>query len=64
MYQFIVNFYNTYGSFDIDADNYEEACAKASDLICDAIKDLPVEVEYDVECIDEPDDYEEDKEDE
>ena len=52
-YEFTVNFYNTYGSFDIEASSYDEAYSKAQDIICEAIKNLPVEVEYDVECIDE-----------
>ena len=53
-YEFIVRFYDTYGSFNVNANDSDEAYTKALDEIGYAIMDLPIEVEYDVECIDEP----------
>lgn len=50
-YEFVVRFYNTYGSFSVDSDNTEDAYDMAWETICDALKDLPVEVEFDIDCI-------------
>ena len=55
-YEFKTTFYDTFGTFEVEANDYDEAYTKASDIIMDAIKDLPVEVEYDVDCVDEYED--------
>ena len=58
-YEFAVTFHLTEGTFYETAENIDEAYDKAWETIGKALKDLPVEVEYEVECVDEPDDDEE-----
>ena len=58
-YAFNVNFYDTYGKLYVEANNFEEAYDKATDIMTDALKDLPVQVDFDVECYDMDDEYEE-----
>ena len=55
-YEFTASFYDTYGSFTVEAENIDDAYTKAMNEISNSIRDLPVEVEYDVDCIDSPDD--------
>ena len=55
-YEFVVNFYSTYGSFEIEADDDVMAYDKAIEEVQNAIKELPVEVEFDVDCINAPED--------
>ena len=54
-YEFAVDFHLTYGTFYEEAKNIDEAYDKALKTIGNALKDLPVEVEFEVECVDEPD---------
>lgn len=61
-YEFIVRFYDTYGSFNVNANDSDEAYTKASDEICNAIMDLPIEVEYEVECISCPEESDDEDE--
>lgn len=60
-YEFAVTFHLTYGTFHETAENIEEAYDKAWETIGNVLKNLPVEVEFNVECINEPD--EDDKDD-
>ena len=48
------------GSIYIMADNYDEAYEKGIEQIVDELKNLSVGVEIELECIDCPDDDEED----
>jgi len=48
-YEFKLNFYETFGTFDVEADNFDEAYEKGVDEIMKAIKDLPVEVEFGID---------------
>ena len=59
-YEFAVNFHLTYGTFCETAKNFDEAIDKAYETIGKALEDLPVEVEFEIECVEEPDDEEED----
>ena len=61
-YVFKVNFYNTYGNLYVEAGNYADAYKTAMDEIGNALCNLPVEVEFDVDCIEEPEEDEEDDE--
>lgn len=61
-YDFKLTFYDTFGTFRIEANNIDEAYEKARQEIMESIKDLPVEVEFDYECV--YDDEEEDEEEE
>jgi len=63
-YEFAVTFHLTEGTFFEEAENIEEAYDKAWDTIQKALKDLPVEVEYEVECLtdEDEDDWDEDDE--
>lgn len=54
-YEFAVHFHLTYGTFCETAKNFDEAINKAYETIGKALEDLPVEIEYEVECVDEPD---------
>ena len=63
-YEFRVGFYETYGSFTVEANNIDEAYDKAWAEIMESLKDLPVEVDYDVDCIEEPDDEDDDEDEE
>ena len=60
-YEFTVRFYSTYGTFDVEAENCDEAYDKAKDEIRNALADLPVEVEFEVDCENWEDDEEEEK---
>ena len=62
-YEFVVNFYETYGTFTVDAENFDVAIDTASQIIGNAIKDLPVEVDYEVECVGSDDEDEEEDDD-
>lgn len=48
-YNFILTFYDTYGTFDVEANSCDEAYDKAYEIIQKAIKNLPVEVEFSVQ---------------
>ena len=56
-YEFAVTFGITYGTFYEEAKNFDEAYDKACATIRQALVDLPVTVEFDVECVNEPDDW-------
>lgn len=64
-YEFTVTFGCTYGSFYEEAEDFEEAYDKAIGTILDALKELPVQVDFDVDCLTEDDEEEDwDEEDE
>lgn len=58
-YEFAVGFFSTHGTFTVEAKTLREADKKAWDVIQKALAQLPVEVEYAVECLAEPDEDEE-----
>lgn len=62
-YEFTVTFHLTEGTFYETAENIDEAYDKAYETIGKALKDLPVEVEYEVECISDEDFDDEEEED-
>jgi len=57
-YEFKVSFYETYGTFTASAENVDVAIDTAYQIISNALKDLPVEVDYDIECITDEDEEE------
>ena len=63
-YEFTVTFGVTYGTFYEEAENFEEAYDKAIGTILDALKELPVQVDFNIDCVDgyDEDDEEEDLE--
>lgn len=62
-YEFIVHFYATYGTFTIKAERDDVAMDTAYQIIENALKDLPVEVDYDLELVNFDDEDGEDAED-
>ena len=54
-FEFKVTFYSTYGTFNETAEDIDKAYEKAWATIQQAIKDLPVEVEFDIDCVNEED---------
>jgi len=50
-YEFAVTFHLTEGTFYEEAESVDEAYDKAWATIQNALKELPVEVEYEVECV-------------
>lgn len=61
-YEFGVTFYDCPETFCVNAENFDEAINKAIEEIKKAIKDLPFPVEFDVECVKEPDEDEDEDE--
>ena len=60
-YEFTVTFHLTEGTFYEEAKDIDEAYDKAYETIGQALKNLPVIVEYDVECVNEPDEEDEEE---
>lgn len=57
-YEFAVKFFDTNGTFTVEANNLKEADEKAWEMVQKALSQLPVDVEYAVECYKEPDEDE------
>ena len=60
-FEFKVTFYSTYGTFNETAEDIDKAYENAWATIQRAIKDLPVEVEFDIDCVNEDEDEENDE---
>ena len=60
---FKVNFYETYGTFTIEAERDDVAMDTEYQMIGNALNDLPVEVEYDLELVNFDDEDEEEEDD-
>ena len=61
-YEFAVTFRCTYGTFYETAENFDEAYDKAIRTILDALRELPVQVDFDIDCVDGYDDEDDEEE--
>ncbi len=59
-YEFRVNLYSAYGTFNVDADSLDEAYNEARNTISNALWNCPVDISFDVDCVYDPGDPEDD----